>query len=218
MNRLFLYLLVIFIGKKIIEVILNILALIPIIITVVVLIVAIISFLSSVLSSTLLESIFHSEYRSLAVIILLTLLSLYGIRLKRLQIKQKIQCYYCLIQLILAIGIIIFNSRISIVFNLIVGTIFGLIFDPKLQNVRTYFQRSRNALVAFNLFDLCFIISCFLLMNIDSNNLHELNIFINKFAVSEKDLKLISVVLSSIVLFRGPLKTPVFLQIESLKP
>lgn len=188
-------------GKRIIGIIFNILALIPTITTVTSLIIAIIFYLSTVLSSILSKSLIGFESRFLAVIILFILLYVYGVRLIRLQINHIFQCLYWFTQLISSISIYIPNFVIPIVLNLIVGISLALIFDPKLQNFRVYIQRSRNALVAFNLFDLCFISFCFLLKNKVYGNVNELNSFINQFTVSQKDLELIFVVLFSIVLF-----------------
>lgn len=159
---------------------LDLIARIPTLSLVVLLISVIVYFLIDLFPKNLL----YFESRGIAIIILGILPFLYGIRLRKLQINKEFQYLYWCINTILAVVMILSNNKKIIVFNLLVWICSVLNFEPKFQSISTYFQRSRNALVAFNIFDAVFITICLLL----KNNSEKIDEFLKKIPIDWIDI------------------------------
>lgn len=141
------------------KIIFYIIALLPIFSLVSLIISAILIFLITLIPSKFL--IFPSIW--ILEVVLELLLAIYGIRLSKLSIDKKFKKRYWVIFTILTIlsivAIVYIENGAVILLLPFLALIYSVVFENKLQKLKNYLQRSRDALVAFNIFDVLFVIS-----------------------------------------------------------
>ena len=143
MKRLFLYLL----------------ALLPVISVVSLLLLAILLFPITLLPNSILPvaPIYIVE------IILGILLGLYGFRLRRMQIDNKLQIIYWIILGASAGVLLLLKYRLIILLQPLLPIIYAIVFEHIFISFKKYVQKSRDAFVVLNSFDAFFIGFYFLL-------------------------------------------------------
>ena len=181
MKRLFLYLL----------------ALLPVISVVSLLLLAILLFPITLLPNSILPvaPIYIVE------IILGILLGLYGFRLRRMQIDNKLQIIYWIILGASAGVLLLLKYRLIILLQPLLPIIYAIVFEHIFISFKKYVQKSRDAFVVLNSFDAFFIGFYFLLKFIIKCKTDVINSFLNKLSIPQDDLELIIIILTLIVLF-----------------
>lgn len=179
------------------KIFLYLLALLPVIF-----IVSILMLASLIFPITLLpENILPVKPIYITEIVVGILLGLYGFRLRRLQISKTFQIIYWFF-LGISTGILLFlNYGFIILLQPSLFIVYSILLERRMRSFKTYFQRSRDTLVAFNLFDAFFIGSYFLLKYIIKENMNKIDSFVNELPISRSDLDLISLIFIIFLLF-----------------
>ena len=131
----------------------------------------------------------------------------YGARLNKLPINLKAKIvYWAMFILLIIIATILAlyfkNSLIISIFcQLFLLITYVLIFEQKFTGFKTYLQRSRSALVVFNLFDTFFVLLCYFLKYIIRDNKNTIDNFLNELPISYVTIEWIFIILSMSVLF-----------------
>ena len=131
----------------------------------------------------------------------------YGIRLNRFPINLKDKKVYWamfILSIIIATILALYFKNlliISIFCQLFLLITYVLIFEQRFTGFKTYLQRSRSALVVFNLFDTFFVLLYYFLKYIIRNNKDKIDNFLNELPITYVTIEWIFIILSMSVLF-----------------
>lgn len=131
----------------------------------------------------------------------------YGIRLNRFPINLKAKKVYWamfILSIIIATILALYFKNlliISIFCQLFLLITYVLIFEQRFTGFKTYLQRSRSALVVFNLFDTFFVLLYYFLKYIIRNNKDKIDNFLNELPITYVTIEWIFIILSMSVLF-----------------
>ena len=131
----------------------------------------------------------------------------YGARLNKLPINLKPKIVYWamfILSIIIATILALYFKNlliISIFCQLFLLITYVLIFEQRFTGFKTYLQRSRSALVVFNLFDTFFVLLYYFLKYIIRNNKDKIDNFLNELPITYVTIEWIFIILSMSVLF-----------------
>ncbi len=182
------------------RIVLYVLALLPLLSIVSLLLLAILLFPITLLPNSILPvaPIYIVE------LILGILLGLYGFRLRRLQIDNKLQIIYWILLGVSAGVLLLLKYRLIILFQPILPIVYLALFEQRFQAIKKFFQKSIGVFAFFNLFDTLFIGLCFLIknnVNYIENVLSSFFEIFNELHLSQKVFETTVIILISLLLF-----------------
>lgn len=180
------------------RIVLYILALLPLLSIVSLLLLAILLFPITLLPNNILPvaPIYIVE------LILGILLGLYGFRLRRLQIDNKLQIIYWILLGVSAGVLLLLKYRLIILLQPFSLILYSVLFEQRFQAIKNFFQKNLYTLAFSNFFDVIFISLLFWLIGNEELIKHVLNHFSDSLQVihsSLKDLEIIFTILLCII-------------------